>query len=102
MALIDRIRDVVRARLGGTSPEHEMDEEMRFHVEMAARRNIQRGLPPDEARRRALAAFGGMAQHQETARDGIAPSLSLRRGRGGPHPEPVTARPARAQPPSRP
>src|SRR5215211_2414554 len=69
MTLLDRIRDVMRARLGGPSPEREMDEEMRFHLEMAARRNIERGLPPDEARRRALAAFGGVTQHQETARD---------------------------------
>ena len=70
MTLLDRIRDAVRTHLGGTSPEREMDEEMRFHVEMAAQRNIQRGLPPDEARRRALAAFGGITRHQETARDG--------------------------------
>ena len=53
------------------APERDMDEEMRFHLEMATRRNIERGLTPDEARRHALATFGGVKQHQETAREAL-------------------------------
>jgi predicted permease len=49
------------------SPEREMDEEMRFHLDMATQRNVERGMSPDEARRRALAAFGGVGHHRESA-----------------------------------
>jgi predicted permease len=48
-----------------------MDEEMRFHLEMATRKNLGRGMTPDEARRRALATFGGVAQHQEAALEAV-------------------------------
>jgi predicted permease len=48
-----------------------MDEEMRFHLEMATRKNLRRGMTPDEARRRALAAFGGVAHHQEAALEAV-------------------------------
>jgi predicted permease len=48
-----------------------MDEEVAFHLEMATRRNVERGMPPDEARRRAFASFGGVSQAQEQARDGM-------------------------------
>jgi predicted permease len=61
----------LRARFRAPAPERDMDEEMRFHLEMATRRNVQRGLAPDEARRRALATFGGLAQQQEAARDTV-------------------------------
>ena len=66
---IERLASVVRGRLGAEAPERGMDEEMRFHVDMATRRNVERGMMPDEARRRALAMFGGVTQHQEAARD---------------------------------
>ena len=46
-----------------------MDEEMRFHLEQLTRRHAQRGLSEDEARRRALIEFGGVAIHQEAARE---------------------------------
>jgi putative ABC transport system permease protein len=70
-SLIRRVAASVSARRGTVRPEREMDEEMRFHLEMAARRHVERGLAPDEARRRALATFGGVAQHQEAARDNV-------------------------------
>ncbi|MFW6079524.1 MAG: ABC transporter permease, partial [Gemmatimonadota bacterium] len=49
--------------------EAEMDEEMRFHVELEAE-ELERteGLDPKEARRRALVAFGGVEQTKERAR----------------------------------
>ena len=48
-----------------------MHEEIRFHVEMEADHLMrQQGLTPEEARRRALAAFGGIEKHKEALRDG--------------------------------
>lgn len=49
--------------------EREMDEEMRFHVEMEARElSRTQGLSPEEARRRAMIAFGGVEGHKEEGR----------------------------------
>ncbi len=50
--------------------EREMDMEMRFHVEMEAEELIRSGLSPDEARRRARMAFGGVERFKDEARDG--------------------------------
>jgi len=41
-----------------TDIEHEIDEELAFHLEMRTRENIAAGMPPDEARRRARERFG--------------------------------------------
>ena len=46
------------------------EEELRFHVEMETAKNVAAGLPPAEARRRALIAFGGVEQHTLDLRDG--------------------------------
>lgn len=43
----------------------EMDDEMRFHIEMEAAELEHAGLSPDEARRRALATFGGVQRYKE-------------------------------------
>src|SRR5882724_8780453 len=48
--------------------EHELDDEMRFHLEKEIEANIARGMSADEARRRALIAFGGVQQTRETMR----------------------------------
>ena len=68
---IQRAVRAARPRVGVEDPEREMDEEMRFHLEMATRKNIERGMTPDEARRNALAQFGGVAHHQEAALEGV-------------------------------
>ncbi len=67
---IDRVLAATRARFGA-GPERDMDEEMRFHLEMATRRNVERGMSADEARRKALATFGGVAQQQEAALEAV-------------------------------
>ena len=46
-----------------------MTEEMRLHLEMETAENIRRGMSPDEARRVALKAFGGVERFKEQARD---------------------------------
>ncbi|HEX8360045.1 MAG TPA: ABC transporter permease [Longimicrobium sp.] len=48
----------------------EMDEEMRFHVDMEAERlQRERGLDPAEARRQAAVAFGGVEKYREAGWD---------------------------------
>ena len=47
----------------------QLDSELRFHVEQQTAENIAAGMNPDEARRRALAQFGGLENTKEEARD---------------------------------
>ncbi len=48
----------------------DMDEEMRFHVEMETERLMkEHGLPVEEARRRALVSFGGVQKYKEAGHD---------------------------------
>jgi predicted permease len=42
-----------------------LDEELRFHVEQQTEINIAAGMSPEEARRQALIAFGGVQQTRE-------------------------------------
>ena len=46
-----------------------LDEEFRFHVDTETQNLIDNGVPPAEARRRALLAFGALESHRETMRD---------------------------------
>src|SRR5687767_1685394 len=51
--------------------ESRMNDEFRFHIEMETdRRMREKGQAPDEARRQALVAFGGVEKHKEALRDG--------------------------------
>jgi predicted permease len=60
-----------RSVFDSQSAESRMDEEFRFHVEMETKRLAEReGLSAGEARRRALATFGGLDTHREAMRDG--------------------------------
>src|SRR5438876_2739823 len=49
--------------------EHRLDEEVRFHLEMATERNIRLGMTPEEARRRAQLEFGAREHWKEEARN---------------------------------
>jgi putative ABC transport system permease protein len=50
----------IRGFLRRDSILRDMDDEMRFHIEMRARENIRAGMPPEEARREALRRFGNV------------------------------------------
>jgi putative ABC transport system permease protein len=48
--------------------ERELDDEVRFHLEMQAEDNVRAGMDPDEARRAARRSFGGRDAMKETYR----------------------------------
>src|SRR5256885_16179104 len=50
------------------APE-EVDEELRSHLEHLIEMNIAAGMPPDQARRNAAIAFGGVEQTLEACRE---------------------------------
>ena len=66
------IRDVAMRALGLVrrgSMERRLDAEMRFHVDMLTEQYIRAGRSPSDARRAALAAFGGLERFKDDARD---------------------------------
>jgi putative ABC transport system permease protein len=68
--LLARARSFWRGLRQPERASAEMDEEMRFHIEMEAERLMrERGLNPDEARRQAAIAFGGVERHKEDGRE---------------------------------
>src|SRR5215210_2955854 len=62
---------VISARLHGLLQREavigEIDEEMRLHLELVAEENVERGMPPEEARRAALRSFGNVDKVRERA-----------------------------------
>ena len=69
MAWYHEIASRLGALFGRRRQEREMNEELRFHIEMETRRNIESGLSEAEARRRALVDFGGVESHKDGVRD---------------------------------
>ena len=49
--------------------DEELEQEIASHLEMAVEENKARGLPAGEARRQALARFGGVQQAREKHRE---------------------------------
>ena len=60
-----RLRSVFRPH----AINDEFDEELRFHIDRETSENIKRGMSADEARRVALAEFGGVSRFREEVRD---------------------------------
>jgi predicted permease len=82
MRWLAEARERLRGLLFRAREEAEMDEELRFHLEMETGRLVREaGLGPTEARRRAAVAFGGVDKTKEEVREarGLAwvPGLSL-------------------------
>jgi putative ABC transport system permease protein len=53
----------------GRRADDDLREELQAHADMATAENIRRGMNPDEARRQALLASGGITQAAEAVRD---------------------------------
>ncbi len=60
-----RLRSIFRRDL----VDHELDDELQFHLSRLIDQEIARGLPPQEARYSALRLMGPIAQNQEVCRD---------------------------------
>lgn len=58
----------LRRLLGWRQAEQDIEEELRFHVEMETEAHVRQGMDPAEARRRALAEFGGEDRWREETR----------------------------------
>ncbi|MGH7460834.1 MAG: ABC transporter permease, partial [Longimicrobiales bacterium] len=68
MSWIDSVRARIRL-LHGRSADRRMQREFGFHLEMETERLMrEEGLAPEEARRRAAVAFGGVERFQEEMR----------------------------------
>src|SRR5262245_33215123 len=59
----------LRANFRRDRVELELEDEIRFHLEQETAKYVTSGVAPDEARRRALAAFGGVERAKEAYRD---------------------------------
>jgi putative ABC transport system permease protein len=57
-----------RALIHKDAMEHELDEEMQYHLERDIEQKIKSGMTPEDARYAALKAFGGVDQSKEECR----------------------------------
>ncbi len=69
MRWIDRLGRRLRTLFSKDRVEHELDEELRAHVDMEAEDLVRRGMEPGRARREALRRFGGVERMKERVRD---------------------------------
>jgi putative ABC transport system permease protein len=79
MAWWHRAQVLVSRLLRPGVEERALEEEIRFHLEMEARKEMRRGLPPAEARRRAEQRFG----HAERVRRSLWDRRGARRTEDG-------------------
>jgi macrolide transport system ATP-binding/permease protein len=63
-----RLMKRLRSLFGRSTQEHELDDELRFHLEMKTNENIAAGMQPGEARYAALRAFGNPGLKREETR----------------------------------
>src|SRR5579872_1047523 len=63
--LLSRVRGLFASR----QLDHDLDDELRSHIEMETDANIARGMTPRDARRAALIEFGGVTQTAEAYRE---------------------------------
>jgi len=58
----------VRAVFSRQEVDRELDDEVRFHLDMETEAGVRRGLSAEEARRQALLSFGGVERFREQSR----------------------------------
>ena len=69
MAWYHELHSALAAMFSRRTAERELDEEMRFHLEMEAKAHVESGLSVAEARRVAARDFGGVERFKEGVRD---------------------------------
>ncbi|MBO0860160.1 MAG: hypothetical protein J2P21_17145 [Chloracidobacterium sp.] len=67
--MLSRLKTAMRALLRRSQAERELYEELRYQIERQTEQNIRLGMIPEEARRAAQKAFGGVEQAKERSRD---------------------------------
>jgi putative ABC transport system permease protein len=63
------LRMSLRSLLFKSRAEREMDQELRFHIEMQTALNMGKGMAPEQARTEALREFGGVEKFKEQCRE---------------------------------
>ncbi len=71
MSLIARVKSWLRISRRRAAFDREMQDEMRTHLELYQSDLRRRGVPEEEARRRAFAEFGSVGARQEECRDAV-------------------------------
>jgi putative ABC transport system permease protein len=69
MSTLRRLWARLRGSVGRDARERELDAELESHLQLDIDDRVRRGVPPDEARRQALLALGGVEQTKERVRD---------------------------------
>ncbi|HKQ74107.1 MAG TPA: ABC transporter permease [Blastocatellia bacterium] len=64
-----KLKTWIRALLRRSEMEHELDDELRYHIERQTEQNIRLGMNPEAARHAARKTFGGVEQARERSRD---------------------------------
>ena len=69
----------LKALVGRGRMDAEMEDELRFHLEMETNKNLAKGMPPAEAHRQAMISFGGVDRFGERTREerGVRPIEEL-------------------------
>ncbi len=67
--MLSDLRYRVRALFRRRAVDRELDDELQFHLDRQAERYQHAGADPEEARRRARAALGGLTQVKDACRD---------------------------------
>ena len=60
-----RWRKRLHALLHRDAADRELDEELAFHLELETEKHLRAGMSPDDARRRAVLAFGDVERHKQ-------------------------------------
>ena len=69
MTLLKGLRARLRALLHPSAADRELSDEIRFHIELETEKNLRLGMSGDDARRMAIAHFGGVQRVREEHRD---------------------------------
>src|SRR5208282_501886 len=69
MRLLNKLTLRLRSLFRSDAVNHELDDELRLHIDREIEQNIAAGMPPDEARYAALREFGGVDQIREECND---------------------------------
>ncbi|HSG82057.1 MAG TPA: ABC transporter permease, partial [Gemmatimonadota bacterium] len=69
MSWLAYLREAFEALFRRAKSEAELDDEIRFHIEMEVEKNVRAGMSPEEARRAAHLRFGGVEGVKEQVRE---------------------------------